>query len=118
MLKCLECAGELFGRIDKKFCSSQCRTAYHNRRNSDTNNFMRNVNNILRKNRRILFQMNPDGSSIVTKKQLLDKGFRFSYFTNEYSTDGGKIYKFCYDQGFIENEPYSYTLVTKTAYIH
>jgi len=51
--KCAECGDEFIGRADKKFCSDQCRSAFNNKLNSDHSQFMRNVNNILRKNRRI-----------------------------------------------------------------
>jgi hypothetical protein len=36
------------GREDKKFCSDGCRNAY-NKINKDSNNYMRNTNNKLRK---------------------------------------------------------------------
>ena len=83
--KCLECKEKLYGRADKKFCSDQCRTAHHNKQNADSNNFMRNVNNILRKNRRILLALNPKGKAKATRTQLIDKGFKFSYYTNAVS---------------------------------
>ena len=51
---CLECGEKLIGRVDKKFCSDYCRNSYHNKLNKDTKNLMRNINNILRKNYRIL----------------------------------------------------------------
>jgi hypothetical protein len=34
----------------QKFCSDVCRNAYNNKINKDSTNFMRNVNNKLRKN--------------------------------------------------------------------
>jgi hypothetical protein len=79
---------------------------------------MTNITNILRKNRRILTLLNPDGKTTkVTKTQLLDEGFKFSYFTNEYVTKGKKVYRFCYDQGYIEIEPEVYTLVVRRQYV-
>lgn len=51
---CLACDKPLKGRLDKKFCDDYCRNNYNNRLNSDQSNYVRNVNNILRKNRRIL----------------------------------------------------------------
>ena len=64
--KCEECGDEFVGRADKKFCSDQCRSAFNNRLNKDATNFMRNINNILRKNRRILAELNPSGKTTVT----------------------------------------------------
>ncbi len=51
---CLECSEPLRGRFDKKFCGDSCRNVYNNRVNGNVNNYVRNVNNVLRKNRRIL----------------------------------------------------------------
>jgi hypothetical protein len=40
---------KIVGREDKKFCSDGCRNAYNNKINKDSNNYMRNTNNKLRK---------------------------------------------------------------------
>jgi hypothetical protein len=114
---CLQCQSEIKGRADKKFCCEDCRTSYHNMLNKDASKFMTNINNILRKNRRILAALNPDGKAKVTKAQLLDEGFKFSYHTNEYITRAGKIYYFCYDQGYLEIESGIFTLVVKHEYV-
>ena len=97
--KCLECGDKIMGRADKKFCSDQCRSAYNNKLNSDHTNLMRNINNILRKNRRILEEQNPDGKGKTTGEKLAKKGFKSDYFTNMYTTKNGHTYYFCYDQG-------------------
>lgn len=115
--QCLECQTPLRGRADKKFCSDACRNSYNNRQNSDANNLMRNVNNTLRKNRRILADLNPEGKSRVHRETMARKGFNFNYFTNIYQTKSGKTYYFCYDQGYIEVEPMHFTLVWKKEYI-
>ena len=79
---CLECGTKIIGRADKKFCSDQCRVAYNNRLNSNETNFMRNVNNVLRKNRRILIDLNTTGKSRVSREKLHEKGFDFGLFTS------------------------------------
>lgn len=114
---CLQCETEILGRIDKKYCSPECRINHHNIMNRDSSKFMTNINNILRKNRRILNALNTTGKAKVTKAQLLDEGFKFSYHTNEYKTRGGKTYYFCYDQGYIEYETGQYALVVKQEYV-
>lgn len=115
--KCLEC-GDLFdGRSDKKFCSDQCRNTYNNRQKKDANNQMRKINNILRKNRRILEELNPHGKAKVQRALLLDKGFSFDYLTNIYETKKGGLYKFCYDQGYIELEDGSIAIVERKEYV-
>ncbi len=115
--ECLECGDTIIGRADKKFCSSQCRSQYNNRLNSDHSNFMRNINNILRKNRRILAELNPKGKAKVHKDELLERGFKFSYFTNQYRTKSGNVYFFCYDHGYLPIDNNYYTLVIRQAYV-
>lgn len=115
--KCLECGIEFFGRADKKFCSSECRISFHNKMNKDKNNFMRNINRILRQNHQILEEANTDGKTNIHKDKLLARGFNFSYFTNEYVTKSGKIYKYVYDQGYSYSGNDYYMLVLKKEYI-
>ncbi len=115
--KCLECGEPFEGRSDKKFCSDQCRTTYYNRQNADSTNYMRNVNRILRKNRKILSDLNPHGKSKVGKTKLLDQGFNFNYFTNVYKTKTGKIYYFCYEQGYLPIEDNQFALVIREEYV-
>ncbi len=108
---CLECNEEFSGRIDKKFCSDMCRNAYNNKLNSDNTNLVRNINNILRKNRRILELLNHDEKTKVHKKKLLEKGFDFNYFTSIYKTQKGSVYNFCYEQGYLPLDNDFYFLV-------
>ena len=113
MKNCLECDEKIVGREDKKFCSDGCRNAYNNKINKDSNNFMRNVNNKLRKNYRILSELNPDGKSKITRTKLLSKGFDFEFFTNILQTKTGNTYHFIYDQGYLLLDNDFYMLVKK-----
>jgi len=100
--KCPECGEMIIGRADKKFCSDQCRNTYNNKLNSDASNTVRNINNILRKNRRILQELNKQsGKTMVNKDTLLTNGFNFTYHTHTYTTKKGDIYNFCYEQGYL-----------------
>jgi len=114
---CPECRYEIIGRIDKKFCSDQCRNAFNNRLKQDSNNYMRKVNNILRRNRRILAELNPRGKSKAHRNKMIDKGFNFDYYTNTYTTKAGKIYFFCYEYGYLPIEDDFYALVLKQDYV-
>jgi len=78
---------------------------------------MRNVNNIIRKNRRILADLNPDGKARTSRKTLLDKGYKFNYMTSIYTTKAGKVYHFCYEQGLLDIGNGYYTLVQKQEYV-
>ena len=116
--QCLECDEPLFGRVDKKFCNDQCRNAYNNRVNKTTNDFVRHVNLILRKNRKIIASL-LDGKekSITTKEDLLLHGFNFNYFTNTYKTKQDKVYYFVYELGYLTLENDQYALVVKNDYV-
>ena len=112
--KCPECGEKIIGRIDKKFCSDQCRNTYNNRLNSDASNTVRNINNILRKNRRILQELNKQsGKTMVSKDTLLSKGFNFTYNTHIYTTKKGINYSFCYEQGYLFLEDKDLYLLVK-----
>ena len=63
---CLECGEQLIGRVDKKFCSDYCRNTYNNKINKDSKNLIRNINNRLRKNYRLLSELNTSGKTKVS----------------------------------------------------
>ncbi|MGE4514394.1 MAG: hypothetical protein AB7E26_11355 [Chryseobacterium sp.] len=99
-MNCLECGEKIIGRSDKKFCNDACRNAYNNKQNKDSNNLMRNVNNKLRKNYRILAEINVDGKTKIARSKLDGLGFDFDYFTNLKVYKNGSEYKFIYDYGY------------------
>ena len=102
--KCEECGEVIKGRIDKKFCSDLCRNSFNNKLNSDSNNLVRNINNILRKNRRILEGVLVGEKTTLPKQKLLDKGFNFSFHTNLSTTKNNHTYIFCYEYGYLPLE--------------
>lgn len=110
---CLECGEPFRGRIDKKFCSDTCRIAFNNRLNSDDTSYVRNINNILRKNRRILMSMNPTGKNKVRYEKLRSRGFDFNHFTSTYKTRDGAQYYYCYEHGYLPIEKDWLLLVVK-----
>lgn len=98
---CLECGEKIIGRSDKKFCNDSCRSAYNNKKNKDSSNLMRNINNKLRKNFRILSQQKfVNGKAKVTKQNLSIDGFDFTYFTHFKVYKNGSEYRFVYDIGY------------------
>lgn len=108
---CIECGKKVQGRSDKIYCSIECRNAYHNRQNSNVNNRMRNINNILRRNYRLLSQLNPKQKTKVHKSKLLDRDFNFHFFTHIYTTKAGKQYRFIYDLGYLDLDNDYFVLV-------
>nr|WP_197486619.1 hypothetical protein [Mucilaginibacter sp. L294] len=99
--KCLDCGTPLHGRADKKFCNDLCRNNFNNQLNSNSYNLVRNINNILRRNRRIIEELNPTGKIKVSREKMLQKGFDFDYFTSSYKTQAGARYFFCYEYGYL-----------------
>ena len=65
---------------------------------------VRNVNNTLRKNRRILTELCKGEKVKTSRDKLLQAGFNFNYFTNTYTTKQGSTYHFVYDMGVLELE--------------
>lgn len=108
---CLLCNEKLSGRIDKKFCSHYCRTQYHNNKNKLSADPVKKINAILKKNRKILAELNPGIKTVVIKQSLLAKGFSFKYYTNVYLTNTGNRYNFCYDYGYTTISNNKYLLV-------
>lgn len=97
---CPECGDKIIGRSDKKFCSDACRNAFNNKQNKNSTNYMRNVNNKLRKNFRILSENNPEGKTKISKIKLQNAGFDFDFITQIVTYKNGSQYFFVYDQGY------------------
>jgi predicted nucleic acid-binding Zn ribbon protein len=111
---CIACGKPVMGRADKKFCNDWCRNAYNNRDKSETVNHIRNINNILKKNRRILEGAIPEGleTGKILKTKMTEKGFSFKFSTHDYTTKKGHRYIFCYEYGYLPIEG-GYCLVVK-----
>lgn len=99
---CLQCGIGIQGRSDKKFCSDYCRNFFHNFINKETKQILRNTNNRLRKNFKILSDCNTSGKTKISRRKLLDRGFDFTLITTMYKTKSGKIYFYVYTQGYLE----------------
>ena len=111
--KCLECNEPIQGRSDKKFCSDYCRNAHNNKVDKDSRNLIRNTNNRLRKNHKILSEVNPSGKTKVTRSKLIDHNFDFNTFTSIYTTKTGNTYFYVYNQGYLKLENDYYLLIKK-----
>lgn len=111
--KCLECNEPVKGRVDKKFCSDYCRNSYNNKVNKDSKNLIRNINNRLRKNYKVLSDINVTGKTKTSRTKLYDKGFDFNFFTSIYKTKTGSVYFYVYDQGYLALENEMFLLVKR-----
>ena len=112
---CLSCEKPVKGRSDKKFCDDYCRAAYNNDLKSASNNLVRNVNNALGKNRRILESLLPQGDATAKTNhdKLIEKGFQFKYHTSMYKAKNGTTYFYCYEYGYLPLENNWYLIVKR-----
>lgn len=101
---CISCQRIIRGRADKKFCDDHCRSAYNNRLNNGSNQYIRQINNILRRNRRILEALLPASaaSARIHRQEISLKGFHFHYFTHTEIRKNGSHCYFCYDIGYLQ----------------
>lgn len=114
---CLCCGKSIKGRADKKFCDDACRNTYNNelKAKSHYSSYVRNINNALIKNRKILEELLPAelGMLKIPQSKLEQKGFSFSYHTHTYTNKKGDTYFFCYDYGYLPLENNWYLLVKR-----
>ncbi len=114
---CQSCGNPLRGRIDKKFCNDYCRNHFNNEQKSRNgySPVIRNINNALLKNRRILAGVLTDQleTARARRDKLLRLGFHFEYQTHTYTTKNGRNYYYCYDYGYLALENDWYLIVKK-----
>lgn len=99
---CLNCGNEVKGRRDKKYCDDQCRNHHYNTRHGNEVLYMRNIHNLLRRNRRILSEIIPKDQEThdIDLDSLLLQGFSLKYHTHvQLQADESPIY-FCYEYGY------------------
>jgi predicted nucleic acid-binding Zn ribbon protein len=114
---CLACGKPVKGRADKKFCDDYCRNNFNNQQKAKSNHstYVRNINNTLLKNRKILENILPltEENAKANKDKLQRLGFHFKYFTHLYTTRTGKTYFFCYDYGYLPLDHDWYLIVKR-----
>ncbi len=100
---CRSCNKILRGRIDKKFCDDHCRNSFNNQFKTEKSSYVRNINNWLLKNRRILEGLLPQTqeSIRVNKEKLQRLGFLFPYHTHTHTNRKGGVYYYCYEYGYL-----------------
>ncbi len=114
---CQACGNPLRGRVDKKFCNDYCRNHFNNEQKTKNGYHpcIRNINNALLKNRRILASVLTDRveTARTNRDKLLRLGFHFGYQTHVYTTKTGRSYYYCYDYGYLPLGDDWYLIVKK-----
>jgi len=97
---CNEPIGE--GRPDKKFCGDGCRNVYNNWIKKKELNEIKNIDQALKKNRRILKKLLGSADEvIVSQKKLFNEGFNFDFSTHLiFSKTKGNKFIFSYNYGY------------------
>ena len=119
---CKYCGTPITGRSDKLFCDPHCKGLYHYQANKEKEvSFFKQIDDQLRKNRRILKAYNKGGKVSVRKDQLLREGFHPRIFTHYWKATNGNTYLFVYEYGFMsitENGKQKFVLVQWQDYMH
>ncbi|SMG29423.1 hypothetical protein [Sphingobacterium psychroaquaticum] len=99
---CVWCGQFVKGRSDKRFCDDGCRNAYNNKMNRVSNQYVREVNNILKKNRNVLLTvLGEEKTTRISGDHLLREGLDFNFFTNLLENGKGQTYSFVYEYGYL-----------------
>jgi len=103
-MKCKICKKDLKGRIDKLFCSIECKNYYHSNLRRVTNDATKELDIILHRNRSILLELLGKNSNQkkVHRVVLAKKKFNFKYMTHFNINRQGKMYHHIYDMAWME----------------
>ena len=96
---CRACGKPIKGRSDKKFCDSFCRNSYNNKNKNQEEKYIQHLNRLIRRNRRILKTLCPQGKAVVRKELLDQLGYKYGVFSGIFKS-GSATYFLCYDYGF------------------
>jgi hypothetical protein len=103
--KCKQCHKKiLVGRSDKIFCSIKCKNFYHKELRKKTNKVAIEIDEILHRNRSILYELLGDSKKQLTINRVVleMKKFRFKYHTHYHINKQGKTYFWVYDFAWME----------------
>lgn len=75
---------------------------------------IKNINNVLIKNRKILDGiLGEEKTAKANKEKLLQQGFNFKYITHTFKNQKGDTYCFCYEMGYLPLENDWYLIVRR-----
>lgn len=99
---CPICDAPIKGRVDKIFCSQNCKSAHQYEQRQKNEKFFLQVDKQLKQNRKILKKYNQTGMTSLRREVLHKKGFNPNFFTHYWKNQKGDVYLFCYDFGFLK----------------
>jgi predicted nucleic acid-binding Zn ribbon protein len=102
-VRCIQCGKENQGRSDKRFCSQDCKNAWHADRRQELQAIMGKVNAALRRNWVLLVRVLDGGyRKQVRRVELEALGFRWNYMTELFVSEGGRTFYLVYDCAWAE----------------
>ena len=97
---CPQCFASFSGRVDKKYCTNDCRAEANRLKRRLARQPTILINEILWRNREILRNLWKDRPTMIARETLISEGFKLPYHTGIHITTKGNIYFICYDFGF------------------
>ena len=100
--KCPVCEAPIRGRLDKVYCSPNCKSAqqYEDRKRVEQTYFA--IDRQLKQNRKILKKYNQTGMTTLRREVLHQEGFNPKYFTHYWKNKKGDVYLFTYEFGVLK----------------
>lgn len=99
--RCLQCGTEIYGRQGKKFCSQQCKNAYHNNINHHLRQAKSVVVNGLNKNHEILDFLIKSNTRSISIDRMHEMGFKEGYVTGYKKSLYGHTEEYCYEIAYV-----------------
>jgi hypothetical protein len=117
---CLCCGKNIRGRSDKKFCNDNCRNQFNNKVRESEGYHLRNINRILRRNRKILKDLLPQDTEriTITRSRLEYLQFHFSFYTHSQTNKTGHTFLFCYEFGYLTISPNRIIVIRRSAQLN
>lgn len=104
-MNCRHCQKKIIGRADKKFCSIQCKNAFHRQVKLKSRNIINEIDAILHRNHAICLELMDTEKKykLMVPRLVLEKmGFNFNYCTGTYLNHQQKRYHYVYDFSWME----------------
>jgi predicted nucleic acid-binding Zn ribbon protein len=102
--KCLYCGDTLLGRVDKKFCSDDCRARAGAEKRKKNLDLFKQTHKKLQKNRSIILMLKEAGWVTIPLLSLQSIGFEDKLVTQIIYMEKNNSLRFIYDTAFLHNE--------------
>lgn len=113
--KCLNCRSPLSGRVDKMYCSLECKNTFSYAQRQNTKSATKTIDGYLHRNREILETlMGQSKKETFDRLVLVRTGFKFDYFTGIYKNKENKTYCIVYDFAWMEFSDQKILVVKKS----